>query len=301
VGTMAPLELVQSEVGIATRQEEIIRAEARVGDAEDLLRRLLNLEAPEYWGIAIVPATDPEIERVEIDLDAALATALARRPELRARAMQLENLDLESQYFRRQTLPRLDLGVTYGLSGIGGDVRQEDGAVITGGASDAMSQVLDREFDGWAIALTVAYPLQNRQARARSAMADIDREQGRVAYGDLQQAVRLEVRSAVRAVRTAAQQIDSAGASVRLAERNLDAERRRYENGLSTSFQVLQIQEDLTAARSRLVSAIAFYRRALVDYHRATGTLLEASDVELVDPLAAQGAGRRFGWRDEGS
>ena len=44
VGTLAPLELVQSEAGIATRREEIIRTEAAVEDAADDLRRLLNLE-----------------------------------------------------------------------------------------------------------------------------------------------------------------------------------------------------------------------------------------------------------------
>jgi outer membrane protein TolC len=107
--------------------------------------------------------------------------------------------------------------------------------------------------------------------------------------------VRTEVRRAVRGVRTASQEIESATASVRLAEQNVDAERKRYENGLSTSFQVLQIQEDLTAARSRQVAAIAGYRRALAEYYRATGRLLEAEGVELDDPLRVDHIDR-FGW-----
>jgi len=75
--------------------------------------------------------------------------------------------------------------------------------------------------------------------------------------------------------------VDAAGASRRLAEKNLDAERKRYENGMSTSFQVLQIQEALTQARSREVSAAATLRRALVEYHRVTGRLLEINQVEI--------------------
>jgi outer membrane protein len=97
--------------------------------------------------------------------------------------------------------------------------------------------------------------------------------------------VRTEVRRAVRGVTTAFQEIDSASESMRLAEKNLDAERKRYENGLSTSFQVLEIQADLTAARSRLVAAVAAYRRAIAEYYRSTGWLLEADGVELNDPL----------------
>ena len=76
-------------------------------------------------------------------------------------------------------------------------------------------------------------------------------------------------------------QVDAARASRRLAEKNLDAERKRYENGMSTSFQVLQIQEALTQARSREVSAGAALRRALVEYYRATGRLLETNQVQI--------------------
>ena len=71
--------------------------------------------------------------------------------------------------------------------------------------------------------------------------------------------------------------------STRLAEKNLDAERKRYENGMSTSFQVTQIQQDLTAARSREVSAITGYRKALVEYYRAIGKLLEQNSIEVLD------------------
>jgi len=96
-------------------------------------------------------------------------------------------------------------------------------------------------------------------------------------------------------VRTALQEIESASASVRLAEQNVDAERKRYDNGLSTSFQVLEIQEDLTEARSRLVASVAGYRRALAEYYRSTGRLLEAEGVELDDPLHVEEVDR-FGW-----
>ncbi|HVS04443.1 MAG TPA: TolC family protein [Thermoanaerobaculia bacterium] len=296
VGTLAPLELVQSEAGIAIRQEEIIRSEASVGDAEDELRRLLNLEDGPLWNAAIVPTTDPETERVEIDLEQAIATAFRERPELAARVLQNQVLEVESRFFRNQLLPRLDLGVRYGYNAAAGDLRDNGTIIDTGGLGDAFEQLLDREFEGWRIDLLFGVPLQNRTARARAAIAAMDLDQGEVELDQLHQTVRTEVRGAVRGLRRAAEQIDSARASVNLAERNLEAERKRYENGLSTSFQVLEIQEDLTAARSRLVSAITAYRRALVELQRSTGQLLAANDVEMVDPLAADEI-HRLGWR----
>jgi outer membrane protein TolC len=296
VGTLAPLELVQSEVGIATRQEEIILAEAAVENAEDALRRLLHLEQGELWERRIEPTTPAETERLDIDLAAAITTAMAERPELRNQQLRLDLLDLEYRFYRNQALPSLDLQARYGYNGIGGDVRDENGRVIIpGGLSDAFSQVRDGDFDGWSVQLNFGYPVQNRAARARRAIAAVDLEQGRHELSDLEESIQVEVRTAVRGVRTAAQQIESTRASRGLAERNLEAERKRYENGLSTSFQVLEIQEDLTAARSREVSAIAAYRRALAEYWRATGRLLEAEGVEFEDPLRVEEI-ERFGW-----
>ena len=297
VGTLAPLELVQSEVGIATREEQIILAEADVQRAEDELRRLMHLEQGELWEKPIIPTTPAETERPNLDLEASIATALAERPELRNQRLRNDLLDLESRFFRNQMLPRLDLEANYGYTGIGGDFRDESGRVVEStGMSGAIDQLQDGDFEGWRVALVFGYPLQNRTARARKVIADLDLEQGVNELSELEETIVVEVRTAVRGVRTAAQQIESTRASRVLAERNLDAERKRYENGLSTSFQVLEITEDLTAARSREVAAIASYRRALAEYWRATGRLLEEEGVEFEDPMREDDVDGRYGF-----
>lgn len=294
VGTLAPVELVQSETGIATRQEERIRAEAAVGDAGDLLRQVLNLPPGVLWEVEIVPVTDPETSRTEIDLEEAMAIAFEERPELLAQELSVEALEADAAFFRDQVLPRLDLSVSYGYDGIGGDLTVSEGGpfdptdpdeteTVPGGISDALDQLADFEFDGWSVGLTFGYPLQNRSARARSAIADLEVEQGRRRLDDLALGIRTEVRRAVRAVRTAAEQIDSARATIRLAEENLESERKRLANGLSTSFQVLEVQEELTAARTREVAAVTAYRRALAGYHRAIGRLLEVNEVTILE------------------
>ena len=110
---------------------------------------------------------------------------------------------------------------------------------------------------------------------------------------DLRTQIITQVRTAARAVETAAKQIDSAKVSRQLEEKNLDAERKRYENGMSSSFRVLQIQEDLTQARSREVTAVTTYRTALARYYRSIGRLLEQKGVELDEGAFPKGS--RFG------
>ncbi|HEX6198864.1 MAG TPA: TolC family protein, partial [Thermoanaerobaculia bacterium] len=301
VGTLAPLELIQSEAGIAAREEDIIRAEAAIGDAADRLRLLLNLESGPYWDAAIVPATDPETERLTIDLGEAIETALSERPEVAAQLRRLDVLEIDQRFFHNQALPQLDLQVNYGLGGLSGEGQATDpetGEVLTidGDFTEAYQQIFDRDFDGWSAQLVFSYPLQNRTRRAQATISELAVDQGLAELEQLQRQIVTEVRAAARQVETAAKQIESARVSVQLEERNLDAERKRYENGMSSSFRVLEIQEDLTQARSREVSAVTAYRRALAEFYRSVGVLLEQKGVDLDVPEREY---HRFGgWSD---
>ncbi len=289
VGTLAPLELVQSEAGIATREEQIIRARALVGDSEDALRQLMNLDSGSLWDTPLVLETEAEREPVEIDVDQAIEIALAERPSLRSKRLAQDNLELDSRYFRNQALPSVNLDVTYGYNGLGGDLTERDfftGELlreIPGSYQDALDQISELDFEGWRVALNVAYPIGNRSLKAQRALADVAHERGAAELRDLELGVATEVRRIARLVRTAEQALASARVSRRLEQENLNAEQKRYENGMSTSFRVLEIQEDLTSARSREVSAITGYRKALMQYYRAIGRLIEESGIEIVD------------------
>jgi outer membrane protein TolC len=272
VGTKPPLDLVQSEAAIAEREEGIIRAQAAIGNSEDTLRRLLNFPDGQYWNLPIKTTTAPETERLTINLDESIKTALEQRPELRLQNLNVERARIQSAFLRNQAKPQLDLNIDYGLSGAGSSL------------GNTLDQITGIDFDGWTARLNFSYPLQNRSGRARSTIADLVEEQAEVTLDRAEAIIVTEVRQAARRVETAAKQIEAARASRQFQEKNLEAERKRYENGMSTSFQITQIQDDLTQAQSREVSAVIEYRRALTEYYRATGRLLDQEDIELLDP-----------------
>ena len=282
-GTLAPFELVQSEAGLARRRGDVIRDQANLGDAEDALRRLLNLEEGLLWETPIQPRTQAEVEALEVDLGEALETAYQARPEMRSQRAVVERLEIDARFFRNQRRPGLDLQVGYGADGLDG--RQMVGTppvLVDRGLSEAVEQILDLDFTGWNAALIFSFPLQNRMAKASAANADLAVDQARLELEDLRQQVATEVRSAVRQLDSAARQVEAARAARDAQEKSLEAERKRFDNGLSTSFQVLQIQEDLTEAQSAEVRAITFYRNQLAQLYRATGQLIEQSGVRIV-------------------
>lgn len=271
VGTLAPLELVQSEAQIATNEQNIITAQANLGNAADALRQLVNLPSGDLWDKEIRPVTEAQTEHITINLADAVKAAFDRRPDVREQLITVERYNVDAQFFRSQKKPQLDLSVSYGLNGVGQDV------------SGAYRQVNGFDFPSWRGELRLSVPIQNRAARAQSVISDLDYEKAKIQLDSLRSQVLTEVRTAARGVDTAAKQIDAAKATRGFQEKNLDAERKKYENGMSTSFEITRIQSDLTSARSIEVSAIVQYRRALVEYYRATGRLLDTQGIVVAD------------------
>ena len=279
VGASAPLDILEPRVAIATREEEVIVAEARIRDAEDRLRRLMNLPASE-WDRPIIPTDTIEFEPVEVDVEASVARAFELRPEIRQAGLGIENREIEYLYARNQVLPELDFNVNYGVAGLGGTqiirdpVTNEPIGIVGGAFSDAIDQVFGFTYPTWSTSLTVGVPIRNISARAERRRAELGLERAVLDKNDIEQEIAIQVRQAVRDIRTSARQITASQAARDAAEQNLEAERRRFENGMSTNFDVLRVQQALADSQSREIAAVVAYNQALAAYHRAVGDLL---------------------------
>ncbi len=286
VGTLAPLDITQSEAAIATRDEAIIQAISAVGDAEDTLRQLMNFPSGKLWETPIVPTSDPKTdEKVTAHVDEALQIAFDQRPELHTDLLHLNQAKLDAEYYRGLTKPTLGLSVHYGYNGTGLQF------------NDAFGQISGLDFRSWSAALSFRYPIQNRAARAQSAIANIDVDRNAELYEQEKKVVETEVRRAARGLDTAIKAIDAARIAREFQDKNLDAEKKRYENGMSTAFQITQIQDQLTQARSQEVTATVNYRTALAEYYRSIGRLLDQEGIVVDDPLAPDYRAQRFSFR----
>jgi HAE1 family hydrophobic/amphiphilic exporter-1 len=287
VGSLAPIDITQTEVGIATAEQDIIIAESLIGDAQDRLKRLLSF-GPDQWGVPIVPTDEVRAEQPTVNVEEGMKAALDRRPEVIAAEYNVDSDRIRYDFWRNQTLPQLDLVGTYGFSGLGGTttIRDDAGNIVSreeGGFGDSFQQILDRDFKNWSIGLNFSFPILNRRARGQRGAALYTWESSKALLNSLEQNVLLEVRAAARDIDTARRSIAAAQKSRELAERNLDAERKKFENGMTTSFQVTQIQNDLSAARSNELQALAVYRKALSTYHYAIADILDWKGIRVED------------------
>src|SRR5262245_33214407 len=82
-GTLAPIQITEAEASVADREQGVILARAAIRNAEDNLRRIMNVppDAPD-WDMALKPTDAPPFEPQDIDLDAMEKAALEGRPEI---------------------------------------------------------------------------------------------------------------------------------------------------------------------------------------------------------------------------
>lgn len=274
IGTMAPIDIVEAEAEVAQREEAVILAEAQIQRAEDNLRALIyDPSMPDFWNIRIEPAEIPPFQPMTVDAEAAVRTALDRRTDLQQTKKTIEANDISIRYFRNQTLPDVSASFDYGLTGLGGTqfVRGEGfpGPII-GQTQRSFGSVLGdlfaNEFPNWALSLNISYPIGTSTADASLARARLQNSQAQIQLKNQQLQVATQVRDAARQVQTNQKRVEATRASRQLAERRLEAEEKKFQAGMSTSFFVFQAQRDLSQARANELRALTDYNRSIVDY-----------------------------------
>ena len=312
VGAAAPLEILEPRVTIATTEESLIIATANVRTAEDVLRQLLNLD-PAEWDRPIIPTDPVEYRPVDINVTDAVRRALELRPELRQDALTTDTRRVNYLYSRNQVLPQLDFDLRYGLSGLAGTTEQIDPETGQGTGrferipyGRGLTNIIEADFPSWTIGFNVGVPITNIGARAEAKRAELDFRQSRVQQEQTRQTIMIDVRGAAREVDTAARSIVATRAAREAAERNVEAERRRYENGMTTNFQVLRVQQDLSDARIRELNALVGYNQAVARYHRAVGDILDVRGISVDVPELAEeprifSSLDRYNWLNYGS
>ncbi len=283
VGASAPLDILQPRVQIATSEENLINAVAAVRAAEDRLRALLNV-APDEWDRPILPTDSIDYTPMTVNVNEAVARAYELRPEIKEQQITTDIRRVTYSYARNQVLPQVDLSLGYNLSGVAGTPVSTTFGGSSTNFSSAVNQIVKNDFPGWNIGLTIGVPVFNFAARAEKTRARLDMELSQAAEAQSRQNIGVDVRTAARAIDTAAKNIFAAKTAREAAEENVNAERKRYENGMSTNFQVLQIQQQLSDARGAELQALVGYNKAIAAYHRAVGDLLATRNISVDEP-----------------
>jgi outer membrane protein TolC len=294
VGVVSKVLVSQAEAGVAEREVEAIIADNRAANAQDaLLNLVLAPVASDFANTVLVPK-DPAFIAYSVDLAEALEKAQNLRPELEQARQQVEDAEIQLAFAENQRLPRLDVTGSYQFDGLSGSGK--DGEDLLGGQPGdppfpdigSSSSNFDRYFrgdgaHGWSVGANVEIPFPNTTARARVAQRRIELRRARTDLHRVEQQVILEVRDAVRLLRSTLDALDAAERRVAAQEETLRAEQEKLRLGDSTPHDVLEFEEDLVEAERQQILALQRYREAITAVERSQSTLLETRSISVAE------------------
>ena len=283
VGTLAPLEILQAQSEVASREEAVITAQKLIQDNQDNLKNILNIPFDSPEGLKEIQPLDSPRFLVEapVSLRESILTALKKRPDYLAKKKQLNNKHIQVKFNENQLYPTLDLVASFGLNGISGDETSPGFSAFDGNMGKSIERAFTGDFPAFEGGLLFKYPLGNRDAKSRLAVSQLETAQLLMDIKDLEKTIVLEVREAARLINTNKKRVQAARVARKLAEEKLSAEEKKFEVGLSTSFNVLEFQTDLATEQSKELKAVIDFNKSKIKLRKVMATTLEEYDIRM--------------------
>lgn len=301
VGTLAPIDVIDSEANMAQREVDLIASEETVLSQENALRALISSNKnSEIWSQVIVPTDKPDFLEYKVDVDSAFATALKNRPEMEQADIGLRKDDINKNMLLNNRKWQFDLTGQFGSNGVAGPqtyqvnpltgqlVKDLSGNLIpntpvalVGGIGNAYKTIFTEGYTNWSVQFQLTVPLRNRSMDAQIAQQDIAKRQDLMRRKQTEQNILADVRNAVQSLATRRNQVKAASESTRLSEERLHGEEKRLDAGLSQVYLVLDRQDQLAQAQYAELQALINYKRAIITLEKAMYTLIDANDFEI--------------------
>lgn len=269
-GLVSSVDLLEAETGVAKKEEDLLAIEGALKLAEDNLKYVTNLvDDPELWNAEIVPLDRPEFKVESVDLVESLKQAFQYRPDYKAAKIDLKNQDVHLKVKKNALLPTIDLVGSFGLNGLNRDY------------GESLEDLGSGDYRDWSAGVEISFPWGNKEAKGNYEKAKLTKAQLLIAFARLEQTIILRVRDAVRGVDIARREVDASNKRKETETRRYEAIERRFREGLVSTHDMLDYQEDLAAAEANYIQALIDYNKALITLDKKVGTTLVKNNITL--------------------
>lgn len=275
--------------------------------------------------VEIIPTTPIETpEPVDTPVDQLMSEAWQNVPVMTIDRMTIANNGIEVKATANSLKPSLNLFLEYQATGLAGTHSGlANGAIPTGYAADTTLPVVDvngvqpappmflgspvyapsafvvtstgvgtaernmfnATYPTYVAGITLGLPLRNRSAQSDNARALLDERQSQVQYQKDKNIVYVNVRQSLIQMEQYRAAITAAAEATRLAQESYVDEEKRFQLGVSTSYNVVLKQRDLSNAESTELRDRINLIEAEVLFNEAMGRTLKANDITIADAM----------------
>lgn len=265
-GVATDLDVLTAEVGVANARRNVLLAQQAVKDTEEKLLALIGqFQLEETLGTMSFTEVDVMVPVFASSYN----LAKQNQPDYLSTQLAVEQAKLDLKVAKNGARPSLSVGGAVGMNG------------HRSSNSSAIGDALDRDNNSWQLDVSLSYPWGQvgDKARYRQSLATLNQQQSRLRQ--LEQSIELQVRSAIRAVETNSESVKISSQARMLSDRQYELEKARFDNGLSTSYRVLQAQNELETARVSELLANVSLRNSIATLRQIEGSSLQRYSVTL--------------------
>lgn len=280
-------QILRAEVAVASRRSDLIRAEARIRNAQARLRTLTGdprLIQSTDW--ELTPQESPLTIPVNLSTKEATVTALDNRPDIAKSIRQIQSISARVGAARNQILPRLDMILSTYVAGLDPN-------------RDAFGAFVNQFSDGrpsYAVGLLFEVPLGNRASRARLERSRWELTRAIYEFQQTTDVAFTEVEVAVRETHTSLNEMVTKQQAIAAASQEVAYLNQRWkllpdpgESAVLLIENLLEAQERLADEERGFVRAQMAYAMSWVQLRRAMGVLLRFDSVPPGCVIIAEG------------
>ncbi len=303
-GTLAEIEITRAESQLYTAKQDLVISETNLLQQETVLKNALSrngVASPTLMSVHIVPLdkiTIPAKDDIR-PVEELVADALAKRVEMAQSRTNIESNQLNLVGIKNSLKPTLQAfaeltnnGLSGGLTALG---IAQGGSALAGGYGELLAQIARRNYPNYSAGISLNIPIRNRAAQSDYVTSLIEIRQNELNLQKSINQIRVDVHNAVIGLQQARARYDAAAKARVLQKETLDADRRKYELGAITSYQVVQDQRDLANTESAEVQAMANFTHARIAFEQALGITLDVNNISLDEALSGQVSGGKAG------
>jgi outer membrane protein len=290
IGTLAEIEVTRAQSQLYTARQDLVISETNRLQQETVLKNALSrvgVGTSDLADVHVIPVDNFTIPAKEeaMPINDLVGDAVRNRVEIQQADINLESNNIDLIGIKNSLKPQLQVFAEVtnnGLSGLG------DVPGFSGGYGTLLGEIFRRNYPNYSAGLSLNIPLRNRAAQSDYTTSLINIRQNELSRQKELNQVRVDVQNAVIGVQQARVRYDAAVEARKLSEATFDADKKKYDLGAGTPYQVVQDQRDLSSAESSEAQAMANYSHARIALDQALGRTLEVNHISMAEAVAGR-------------
>jgi outer membrane protein len=290
IGTLAQIEVTRALSQLYAARQDLVISETNRLQQETILKNALSrsgVATSELAEVHVIPLDNftipPKDELPPVnDL---VGDALKNRVEIQQANINLESKKMDLVGIKNSLKPTLQVFAELTNNGLAGT---GDVPGLSGGYGTMLAQIFRRNYPNYSAGLSLNIPLRNRAAQSDYTTSVIGIRQDELNLQKEINQVRVDVQNAVIGLQQARARYDAAVQARDLSQQTFDADKKKYDLGAGTPYQVVQDERDLASAQSSEAQAMANYSHARIAFDEAMGRTLETNHVSMDEAVSGR-------------